>query len=246
MLGLRTASTRRKSVMALAAVLLATTLVPPAFGADPVALKVAQALKLAKTANKNASAALKLAKAAGTSATAAGEKGAEGPKGETGATGPTGATGATGPQGPKGDTGAAGVQGIQGPKGDKGDTGAPGPAGTATVYEDHSSPAQVLSTTPAIFASQAVPAGSYLITGHVALSLPGSSDSYSCALKSGGTTTLDTSKGKSFGNGADAVFDTVQTIGASTTLTIECSAGGAGNLQVDQVQLVAEPVGSIQ
>ena len=44
----------------------------------------------------------------------------------------------------------------------------------------------------------------------------------------------------------DAVFDTVQTIGASTTLTIECSAGGAGNLQVDQVQLVAEPVGSIQ
>ncbi|MEH3052751.1 MAG: collagen-like protein [Patulibacter minatonensis] len=120
---LPTTSTRRKRTVAVCAVLFATAVVPPAFGADNVAKQVAQALKLAKRADKNAATAVKLAKAAGSSGTAAGANGAAGEKGATGAAGPQG------PAGAKGDPGAAGAQGPKGDAGAKGDTGAQGPKG---------------------------------------------------------------------------------------------------------------------
>lgn len=121
MLGLQSTSTRRKRAIAVCGVLFATTIVPPAFGADPLAKQVASALKLAKKADKNATAALKLAKTAGASTSSTGAAGEKGEKGATGPAGPKGDTGATGAAGAKGDTGATGA---------KGDTGATGPAGT--------------------------------------------------------------------------------------------------------------------
>ena len=128
------AGTRRRTLVLVALVagaVLSISMIAPAFGAPQavsaasLAKKVAQALKLAKTADRNARKAL----------SEPGPIGHQGATGPTGPTGATGATGATGEQGAKGDPGPQGLQGLQGEKGDKGDPGQTGARGPAMFVE---------------------------------------------------------------------------------------------------------------
>lgn len=190
MLRLRTTPTHRKRAIAVLGVLVLTTAVPPAMGGTSVATQVAQALKLAKRADKNATTAVRLAKAAGTGATVSGSNGAAGATGPAGPAGPKGDTGATGPQGPKGDQGA---QGLKGDKGDAGVAGPPGPRGADGVAQAITaklSPfalAPAYGTDPIAFATGS--AGTkYAVTVHVELANNGGSTggAASCELRANG------------------------------------------------------------
>jgi collagen triple helix repeat protein len=121
---------RRSALVAscLTAVVVAATVVLPAFGA-PSALTIArQALSIAKKADKRSKAALAAA-------------------GKPGPAGPQGATGAQGVQGPKGDQGNPGTNGTNGANGTNGTPGSalslkgfePGPRQTATSGTDPAS-----------------------------------------------------------------------------------------------------------
>lgn len=109
---------------------------------------------------------------------ATGNDGAVGATGATGAQGPTGsgATGATGANGVTGATGAngsTGATGPQGPTGLQGDAGATGPAGGSLVVNQNASTAQsgpANSTALVTKVSQALSAGTYVITFSAELS----------------------------------------------------------------------------
>jgi len=109
--------------LAAVALVLAISLAAPAFGgpaslsATSLAKKVAQALKLAKQADKNAKQALAQAQKVTSQAPAPGPAGAKGATGAPGPAGGTGAAGTAGPAGAKGDTGAGGATGPAGPPG---------------------------------------------------------------------------------------------------------------------------------
>jgi hypothetical protein len=241
----------RRTIATLSVVALAVT-VPPAFGGTSITAQVAKALKLATKADKNATQALTLAKKAGTTPT--GEPGPAGAKGATGAAGATGPAGPAGATGAKGDTGAAGAQG---PKGDKGDTGAQGPQGPAgpaapgggsTKLYAYSHTAadssdNVVQSTDTTLATLALPAGSYLVQGHVALNLIGGTDTASCKLTVDGGE-LDSSTSKSFGGGTDASFTAPLTSSTATSLAIVCKSSSP-NFQAQHVNLTALPVSQV-
>lgn len=198
MLRLRTTSTRRKRAIAVCGVIFLTTVVPPAFGGTSVATQVAQALKLAKRADKNAATAVKLAKAAGTGGTTSGEAGATGPQGPKG---DTGATGAAGPQGPKGDKGDAGAAGPQGPAGVQGPAGPAGPAGANGVAQSLTATLAATTLSPAygsnpLATANAAAGTKFVVTAHVDLSNVGGSTggTADCELRSytdpGGAVTI--------------------------------------------------------
>lgn len=172
MLRIRTTSTRRKRAVAVCGVLFVVTIVPPAFGGTSVTTQVAQALKLAKRADKNAATAVRLAKAAGTGGTTAGEAGAAGPQGPKG---DTGAAGAAGPQGQKGDKGDTGATGPQGPAGAQGPAGPQGPAGANGVAQSLTGTLAATTLSPAYGSNPLVTANAaastkFVVTAHVDLS----------------------------------------------------------------------------
>ncbi|MBL7778059.1 MAG: collagen-like protein [Chitinophagales bacterium] len=109
---------------------------------------------------------------------ATGNDGVTGATGATGAQGPTGigATGATGANGVAGATGANGSTGATGPQGAtglQGETGATGPAGGSLVVNQNASTAQsgpANSTALVTKVSQALSAGTYVITFSAELS----------------------------------------------------------------------------
>lgn len=247
---------RRQRLVAAAGIVSLAIAVPPAFGAPSVTKQVAQALKLAKkadtTAKKadaNATKALSLAKTNST-----GAPGSQGPKGDTGPAGPTGpagATGATGAAGPKGDTGATGATGAQGPQGIQGPAGPAAPAGGgATVYADTDVPDpavdfdNTLNPTLAKIVSVTVPAGSYVVSGHLAVM--GSSDVAFCELRNG-STVIDESKARvPSDGGADVGFQAATTTSASTEVSVWCRSGGnTNNLLVQRANLLAQTVSTI-
>ena len=106
-----------------------------------------------------------------------------GPKGASGPTGPTGATGAKGEAGAKGESGAKGENGAQGEPGVKGETGAKGEAGANGAVAGYSAsqaptgPGEgVIFTTgtssaPITVLSKSLPAGDYLASGKVAITM---------------------------------------------------------------------------
>jgi hypothetical protein len=137
---------RRTALLAscLTAVVVASTVVLPAFGA-PSALTIARtALKTAKTADTRSKLALATARRPG----------------PAGAQGATGAQGAQGPQGP---------QGAQGGKGDKGDNGSnstvPGPPGQAGSTLTTTSAATLVSNDPTQVIPVNVAAGRAALVG---------------------------------------------------------------------------------
>jgi hypothetical protein len=85
------------------------------------------------------------------------------PAGRQGKAGPAGPQGAAGGPGPQGSRGATG---LTGPKGATGATGSQGPAGPVNVlYKAQSSPVSTSGT--ATIATISLPAGKWLLTGHV-------------------------------------------------------------------------------
>lgn len=222
---------RRQRFAAFLGVVVLAIAVPPAFGAPSVSSQIKSALKLATRADKNATAALKLAKTASTSTAngTAGEKGAKGDAGAPGASGakgdagPAGPTGATGAAGPKGDTGATG---SQGPQGIQGPAGTPAPAGSgAKGYLAKLSADLPIDTTGVDVTVIGTPgAGSYTVNGNVELTA-NASDGITCQLVAG-SATLDSTTIGNINQNQRAVVNLVGagTIAASDDLKIRCTS----------------------
>jgi hypothetical protein len=88
------------------------------------------------------------------------------PAGRQGEAGPAGAQGARGPAGGAGPQGSRGATGPTGPQGATGATGSQGPAGPMDVlYNAQSGPAS--SSGGVAIATISLPAGKWLLTGHV-------------------------------------------------------------------------------
>lgn len=230
------ATARRQRFVALFSVVLLGATVPQAFGATPVTKQLATALKLAKKADKTATAAATTAKLAlAKSGGAAGADGIKGTKGDTGATGPAGATGATGATGP------TGAQGVPGPVGPKGDTGMLHLVNNATAQtlqpiSDPTAP----STTVANLA--AVPAGAYLLNAHAALAPwdAAVAGKAFCSLLVNGAA-VDSAKtvvevSPYFGRIALSAGVTVP---AAAVVSLACSADARNSVQTTQVNLTA-------
>ncbi len=246
---------RQRLVALLGVVALALT-VPPAFGAPTVPAQIKSVLKIAKRADKNASAALKLAKTSAT--TPASSVGATGPKGDTGAAGPAGVVGATGAPGAQGDTGAAGANGAPGVKGDTGLTGAtgatgatgpagaPAPAGAGSkgFVDKLGGEIGLITGGEDILLIPTPGAGSYVVTATIEFRADGA-DSPTCSL-SGATEFDSTTIANVYQNTrATMTLNGAATIGAGDDLKLHCLSVGDNQLKATRANLTAISVGTL-
>jgi hypothetical protein len=236
------------------AALLCASMLAPAFGAPKavsavsVAKKAAQALKLAKRADKNAKRALAQSGVPGPAGAKGdtGAPGAKGDKGETGAAGPQGLkgdTGAQGIQGPKGDKGNPGEQGIQGLKGDKGE------AGPSAGFADSNTNNPTWTGAEQVLGTLELPAGNYILNAHLTANNNATTQQdVSCRLFGSGAFGRANSIGLGPGTSLDrqviSLTGSVDLVQPTSTVTVRCTASSTEGNFLD-IGFTAVQVGAL-
>jgi Collagen triple helix repeat (20 copies) len=160
-----------------------------------------------------------------------GSIGATGPAGTSGSAGPKGENGAKGEKGTTGETGEKGERGEKGEVGAKGEAGANGAVAGYSASQPPTGPGGGVAftagteTSPTAVLSKALPAGSYLASAKVQVSIgatePGGEGSVDCALAdvpSSGSPVVDVS---GFFSTIAALVPVADVYGAETTLPLE-------------------------
>jgi collagen triple helix repeat protein len=166
-----------------------------------------------------------------------------GPQGPQGTAGPKGDTGPQGPTGDKGDTGAPGPQGA------KGDTGPAGPAHTTDVQQVSLDRADVPNGGDTTIATLNLPSGHYVITADATVHNKSNDvNTWDCRLSGNGNVLDGTTTATQNGNGKPD-FNAISLVGQVSgtdgqTVTLNCSADGQSDSDVDGIHLIATKIGN--
>jgi hypothetical protein len=176
------------------------------------------------------------------------------PWGQLGPQGPQGIAGPKGDTGPQGPTGAKGDQGAPGPQGAKGDTGPAGPAHFTDIQQISIDRADVPNGNDTTVATLNLPQGHYVITADAtAHNKSNDVKTWDCRLFGNGnfldgtTTSTQNGAGKPDFNAISLVG---QVFGTNTapigqqTVTLNCSANGQSDSDVDGIHLIATKIGN--
>jgi hypothetical protein len=159
------------------------------------------------------------------------QTGPAGATGSQGARGPAGASGATGPAGPQG---LKGDPGLAGPQGAKGDTG---PTGPSDVYYN-----EAQNPTPDSFGNASVsltlPAGNYAVSGKAYVFTQASIPENTICSMFGDGAHSDQSGATGQPISTQTIgLQTVQSLSAGGTVTLNCGLSGSGATQQQAINL---------
>lgn len=146
------------------------------------------------------------------------------PAGEPGSQGPAGPAGAAGTAGAPGAAGMPGVTGSAGPP------GATGPRGPSDAFFDSTNGSISLGNAPTPVATLALPAGSHVITGRVAIFNNGAAADGDCSLTAGATEIDEAPFDLTANNGdvrqTSVTLHAARTLAAPTAVQLLCEEAG--------------------
>jgi Collagen triple helix repeat (20 copies) len=172
---------------------------------------------------------------------APGANGTNGTNGAQGATGAQGAPGTNGTNGLDGVPGAPGTPGTNGTNGSNGTNGAPGAQGAVGPSNAYSASATatVSGVSSNTLTITAVPAGIYVVVGHMSIATGGNNRNGSCSINGGASGLW------SLGNNASltVAVTTALTLSTAGDLTLTCTSSGSTTFR--PASLTAIKVGAL-
>lgn len=159
-----------------------------------------------------------------------------------------------GPQGPEGPEGPKGDKGDRGDKGDPGAPGQPGAPASSAAFSTREDSEQGIDQTSTTLVGKTIPAGSYAIGGKLQINNNDTEDvAYGgCQLRIGstfvdaGTYELGRALTGGFGTGTEHLpLQATATVGASTSIYVQCDNDSDGEPAASNVVLTAIKVDAI-